>query len=868
MTTSCHRHRILDGGGTTPFGQAYFQACMNRQTPVLAQVISPALEMMHQLHIDVDGIKREEDWEPLLKALRHNSDLMEIRMRSNMGPGMQGVLAELVGEGASTSSDGFDEAGSSSSSRNVKLNYATKRALPEALRKKDKVTRGSAQTRMGRVAMKLVGAIKDTLIRSSRITALELAGVHFTQSALNVLQRGLAGNETLIELSLARSNIGDGGLFILIPGIKAAKSLCNINLAACQLTSQGAGFLSDLIKSQAVQRQAAKWVSTLRAHPLDPMREGYVTQDIYAAAVAGPTLEIPLGTPTPIRRLNLCCNLLGDMGLDILLDGLVEEIGMLAVDVQYNDITDAGGRIVEQLVRINGELVIVDLRNNRIDPILLRIITSLLQVNMTRRVRASSVPFKTKNRSIVTWLSESHPLESTYHSTSTTATSSIPYENVRIAMRKANVLNHLRRHTSSSIRKQNFASTKDAEAEIRRKRRKWAEVEAASRNKIPKGNLPLKKSTDPKTSKTKLASNPSIGVSMRIPGPAWTEALSSEPVDFPPYDARGLDVNAELEDISEKLDSLFVASKHRKERKYETVREARLWAENQALKQRLLEAEDEKQQLRPEWVPEQLPADQLDNFPVHAPNISKQSSSTWNTRNGLPLRRNDSRTLNHIFDNYNSTHIPNESAKNAVSYARLNSLRDGQSTISEPGRQQSIYPSSSNAPKPRSPIAILNNLAAELDAFIARPPERTRSSMEDKTEVHTVEFQGVQTTHTDPLIQTIEDAYASFRSSAAQLNTATNDPSAQASSFDVEALTDDILKSYMGTSEAALLAPGESHLRNPTTEIHNVHNMHVLKVVDESLSNFMLLLEEIERSNPQAEENRGRQRERDPDLAL
>ncbi|KAJ3059017.1 hypothetical protein HDU98_004957, partial [Podochytrium sp. JEL0797] len=297
---------------------------------------------------------------------------------------------------------------------------------------------------------------------------------------------------------------------------------------------------------------------------------------------------MPLGTPTPIRRINLCCNSLGDTGLDILLDGLVEEIGMLAIDLQFNEITDAGGRIVEQVVRLNGELVIVDLRNNRIDPVLLRIIHSLLQVNMSRRLKAGEMPIhangqmKMSQPQPIEWLSESHPLESTFHSTSTTSTSNLPYEHVRSSIRNANVLSHLRRHTSSSIKKINFASTKEAEAELRRKRRKWEEVEAAAKIKIPKGNLyPQNKSRSHNSSGVKIKSSsytapPLPTPHAKIPGSAWSHT---------PHQSENADVDIDI--ISHKLDSLFNDRKQKsKKPEYETSREAQLWAENQALKQR------------------------------------------------------------------------------------------------------------------------------------------------------------------------------------------------------------------------------------------------------------------------------------------
>ncbi|KAJ3140818.1 hypothetical protein HK100_008989 [Physocladia obscura] len=242
--------------------------------------------------------------------------------------------------------------------------------------------------------------------------------------------------------------------------------------------------------------------------------------------MSGPTLDVPLGTPTPIRRLNLCCNNLGDKGLEILMEGLSEEIGILAIDAQYNDISDAGGRIVEQIVRLNGELVIVDLRNNNLDAILLRIITSLLQVNMNRKLTAAGgtqfdcklakLKDKTRDRpQPIEWLPESHPLESTFHSTLTTTVSSGPYETVRSAIRRANVLNHLRRHTSSSIKKQTFASTKDAENEIRRKRRKWEEVEEAAAMRIPKAK------GENKLRATKITKQKLIPKTTKIPTTLW-----------------------------------------------------------------------------------------------------------------------------------------------------------------------------------------------------------------------------------------------------------------------------------------------------------------------------------------------------------
>ncbi|KAJ3238796.1 Centrosomal protein of 78 kDa [Chytriomyces hyalinus] len=874
MSTSCHRHRILDGGGSTPYGQAYFQACQNRQSPVLAQVISPALELLHHLHIDIDGIKREEDWEPIMKALRINSDLKEIRLRSNMGPGMQGALDAVPAHGSAGSSDGGDDSASMNTNKNVKLNFATKRGLPEALRKKDKVTRGSAQIRMGRVALKLSGAIKDCLVRSLRISVLEIAGVYLPQNALDVLQRGLAGNGTLKELSLARSNIGDDGLFSLIPGIKAAKSLCSINLAGCQITTKGAEFLSDLIKSQAVQRQAAKWVSTLRAHPMDPMREGYATQDIYAASIAGPTLDIPLGTPTPIRRLNLCCNRLGDNGLDILLEGLVEEIGMLAIDLQYNDITDAGGRIAEQLVRINGELVILDLRNNRLDPILLRVITSLLQVNMNRRIKASHIPSngKTQPAQVVEWLSDTHPLESTYHSTSTTPTASVPYEAVRTAIRNANVLSHLRRHTSSSINKQTFASTKDAEAELRRKRRKWEEVEAAAKMRIPKGNLPKSKPTKTKAqakAKSKMGSSADKPyAATKIPSAVWIEPSETKLSSIPPYDARVDELDMELEEISGRLAALFKSRKNtdragvrawddpNSKVNLKISREAELPAENLALRQQLNSRLNRERQ--------NPAAYKVPSMPPSREHREVESPTSVGQRTRPPHDAHQQSSNEEALRMYSASkqhHFGPASSLEQSGHAHQTSIHAWGRDTTKPipprhGLPSKLVPTEispldqlmldnlmdqipkSHLRKPKlttsHPASItLDKLASELDDFISKEVPQPTSRYPASEEVCEIQIQGERKRHSkNAVLSAVTDTYSNFIGSRAGSES-------QGDQGRDTAMLNDIVASYLGMSSNTLL--GDARLDLPASD-----QTEILKVVDESLSNFLQLLEDIE----------------------
>ncbi|KAJ3392161.1 Centrosomal protein of 78 kDa [Entophlyctis sp. JEL0112] len=678
--------------------------------------------------------------------------------------------------------------------------------------------------------MLVLSSIKDCLIRSSRITVLEIAGIYLNSKSLDILQRGLACNETLRELSLARSNIGDGGLFVLIPGIKAAKALCSINLAACQLSPKGAEFLNNLIK--AVQRQAAHWAATLRAHPLDPLREGYPTFDIHQAMMNGPTLDIPVGTPSPIRRLNLCCNSLGDSGISAIMDGLTEEIGLLAVDLQFNDITDAGGRIVEQTVRANGELVIVDLRNNRLDPILLRIIKTLLQVNMTRRLKASDLgetkePQTHRAPNPIEWLSAQHPLESTFHSTSTTVTrasAGTPYEAVRSAIRRANTLNHLRRHTTSSIKKQALAlASKDVrQNELRRKHRKWQEVEEAAEMSIPRGhdiashtvNVPRR--TDKKNSTKAALIHPVI---TKIPSARWIEPEAGESpnpktrqkfakvqrgirqADSPVSDHDMAEISSKLELLFPKNGTFNTKSEQTSTQSTKQslanhrCREAQLWTENQTLKQQLFETQQQKLTI-------DVVKSRLGDSAIAVRDI------TADERNGL---QGFTKPLPRYFQS-SSRAAKNTASHDSLRHLFLADADDGE--IAEMKQQSAT----NRSDKLRASI---DRLAADLDAFIGAQTAGERSASKSSGAANSdVEF--------------AEPEFGPFVEIGGENKKGLDDPG---DAF-TESVTD-ILTSYLGMSESALgvLVSNEDGTRKSASEI--------LCAVDESLANFVALLEEI-----------------------
>ncbi|TPX33062.1 hypothetical protein SeMB42_g07527 [Synchytrium endobioticum] len=224
----------------------------------------------------------------------------------------------------------------------------------------DKTGRGPAIWHAARVMECVARALGRCVARSSTLTSLDLVGLPLGPKTLVCLGRGIAANKSIRRLSLANSRFGDAGFKAVAPGLKASESLKSINLAACNLTVLSASILAELLKSQAIRRQAQQWKATLRFAE-EP--------------------DAPDCTWAHIRRLNLSCNLLGDEGCEFLADALRDELGLRALDLQFNDISDRGGRAFQQMLDFNRQLVLLDLRNNHLDPVLHHLLQRRLRDN-------------------------------------------------------------------------------------------------------------------------------------------------------------------------------------------------------------------------------------------------------------------------------------------------------------------------------------------------------------------------------------------------------------------------------------------------------------------------------------------------------
>ena len=80
--------------GSSLFKDAYVLECNKKDVPMLSDILSPSLELKKQLYIDVQKLKREALWGPIMAGLRDNADLKEIHIFSNVLAGGDAIADE------------------------------------------------------------------------------------------------------------------------------------------------------------------------------------------------------------------------------------------------------------------------------------------------------------------------------------------------------------------------------------------------------------------------------------------------------------------------------------------------------------------------------------------------------------------------------------------------------------------------------------------------------------------------------------------------------------------------------------------------------------------------------------------------------
>lgn len=213
------------------------------------------------------------------------------------------------------------------------------------------------------VLLWLTEAIKMCLSQSSTLTVLELEGLPLLGDYLTSITRGLTETTTLQHLSLSKCPIRDDGAEVICQAIRNLPSVISLDFSYCGLTERGAEIIAGLIKYQKLNRYSEAWKQTLRYRD--------------------PDVEAMPG----LRRITINNNPnLGDHGLSILVEEIKDDLWLRALDVQDCGLTDAGGKLLVDLLDSNSNLVIVDGRGNPFmnEEILLEIMNQLAYNNQNK----------------------------------------------------------------------------------------------------------------------------------------------------------------------------------------------------------------------------------------------------------------------------------------------------------------------------------------------------------------------------------------------------------------------------------------------------------------------------------------------------
>ncbi|XP_054286916.1 centrosomal protein of 78 kDa [Macrosteles quadrilineatus] len=190
------------------------------------------------------------------------------------------------------------------------------------------------------VVLKLTEALSNCLTHSSALTGLLLEKLTLGADSLNRLNKGLEVCRNLQQLSLPYCQIGDEGCASLCYVFRHRLNLIWLNLSGCSITEKGVGILCDLLKYQKLSRYGESWKQSLRYRPVNP------------------------NSMPGLRRLTLNHNPFGDAGVKIIVDTLIDDLWLKALDLQDCNVSLVGGELVLNLVKENQFLSVLDLRGN------------------------------------------------------------------------------------------------------------------------------------------------------------------------------------------------------------------------------------------------------------------------------------------------------------------------------------------------------------------------------------------------------------------------------------------------------------------------------------------------------------------------
>uniref|UniRef100_A0A1B6GKY4 Centrosomal protein of 78 kDa n=1 Tax=Cuerna arida TaxID=1464854 RepID=A0A1B6GKY4_9HEMI len=189
------------------------------------------------------------------------------------------------------------------------------------------------------VLVKIVEALSKCLTSSPALTGLLLEKVPL-KGSLTHLNQGLEVCQNLQQLALPYTHIGDDDCATLCHVLRHRLNLVWLNLTGCALTEKGVSVLCNLLKFQKLNRYGESWKQSLRYRLVNP------------------------NVMPGLRRLTLNNNPIGDAGVKIFVETIIDDLWLKALDLQHCDITAEGGEALLNLVKENEYLSVVDVRGN------------------------------------------------------------------------------------------------------------------------------------------------------------------------------------------------------------------------------------------------------------------------------------------------------------------------------------------------------------------------------------------------------------------------------------------------------------------------------------------------------------------------
>ncbi|XP_044752715.1 centrosomal protein of 78 kDa [Coccinella septempunctata] len=281
----------------------YTELCrrLNSNSAAIIRPINPKCNTV--LDFVADRLKLE-DWSPLLNALRHDTSLHVINIRSRM-----------------SNCQFLHEVDTEDKARRMKRKY------------------GALWTDF--ILNSLVKALSFSMKKTQVLTCLELDGLPMFSNYLDGLLKALMENRTVKNFSLTNCSIQDAGCRSVCTCLQLLPNVEWLNLSRCDLSSVSGMYIAKLIKFQQLNRYTTSWHKSLR--------------------YSEPDSEQMCG----IRRITLNANpKLGNEGLSYILNELEDDLWIKALDVQKCGITEEISNKIIDILQYNSSLKIADFRQN------------------------------------------------------------------------------------------------------------------------------------------------------------------------------------------------------------------------------------------------------------------------------------------------------------------------------------------------------------------------------------------------------------------------------------------------------------------------------------------------------------------------